>query len=178
MLAAFYMALNAARFGNPFEFGHNYLPEYMRNEAGQFSLRYLSDHVKEILRLPQTGGSGGALRFFTYDCMAFWLISPLLVTFLLAWLYALLRRKGCLRMERFGLPVMVMTHLLIVLCHSTLGGWQFGNRYLLDMMPWLLYGLLALAPEEDGFWHLNIPLACMGLAVNLIGTAAAYNHWI
>ena len=35
--------------------------------------------------------------------------------------------------------------------NSTLGGWQFGNRYLLDMMPWLFYGVLAMMPEKMGF---------------------------
>ena len=31
LIAASYMILNYARFGNPFEFGHNYLPEFMRD---------------------------------------------------------------------------------------------------------------------------------------------------
>ena len=47
------MALNAARFGNPMEFGHNYLPEFVRAEKGQFSLSYAMGHLKQLLRLPK-----------------------------------------------------------------------------------------------------------------------------
>ena len=45
LLAISYMALNDARFGNPFEFGHNYLPEFQRAEKGQFSLEYLEQKL-------------------------------------------------------------------------------------------------------------------------------------
>ena len=36
-IAVSYMILNYMRFGSIFEFGHNYLPEFMRVETGQFS---------------------------------------------------------------------------------------------------------------------------------------------
>ena len=39
-VAACYAAYNYARFGNIFEFGHNYLPEFTRARDGQFSLSY------------------------------------------------------------------------------------------------------------------------------------------
>ena len=35
-IAACYAAYNYARFGNPFEFGHNYLPEFTRAQSGSF----------------------------------------------------------------------------------------------------------------------------------------------
>jgi len=171
-----YMALNALRFGNPLEFGHSYLPEFTRSAAGQFSLTYLPENLAQLFRLPQTGGEGGALRFYTYDCQAFWLISPMLVVFLLAWGCAVARHKRAFL--RRALPLCAAVHLMIVLCHRTLGGWQFGNRYLLDMMPWLFYGVLAMAPPGRRFEQATAPLYCLGAAVNLMGTVAAYNHWI
>lgn len=171
-----YMLLNALRFGNPLEFGHNYLPEFMNSEAGQFSLSYLPANLAECLRLPQTGGMGGALRFYTYGCMAFWLVSPLLLSFMLAWGGAFVRRMRGNWTVRGLLPLLALAHLLIVLCHRTMGGWQFGNRYLVDLMPWLFYGLLVLTPQEREEWH--VPLFCLGLVMNLVGTVATYNSWI
>lgn len=56
LLAAFYMALNAARFGNVLEFGHSYLPEFTRAEEGQFSLSYAAHNAALLFRLPQRGG--------------------------------------------------------------------------------------------------------------------------
>jgi len=48
-VAAAYGAYNYVRFGNPFEFGHNYLPEFLRAEHGQLSFHYLWDNLKAFL---------------------------------------------------------------------------------------------------------------------------------
>ena len=171
-----YMALNAARFGNPLEFGHSYLPEFVRAEEGQFSLSYAAKHFAQLLRLPKAGGEHGMLVYDPYDCMAFWLIAPMTISFFAAWLAALAGRRKGRALELFALPLMLAAHLMIICCHRTLGGYQFGNRYIVDMLPYIFYGLLSLKTENGADW--NIPLFALGFSVNLIGTVAAYNHWI
>lgn len=110
--------------------------------------------------------------------MNLFLINPLFAAALPVWGGALLCRRGE-RMDRAVLPALIAVHFLIVVCHRTLGGWQFGNRYLLDMLPYVLWGMLRLAPEEDDrLAALCLPLFAMGFAVNLIGTVATYNAWI
>lgn len=178
LLAGIYMALNAARFGSVFEFGHSYLPEFTRVETGQFNLGYAAENLKEILRLPEPGGENGALRYYTYDCQAFWLISPLTIVIFASWLHALLHRRARERFTLIALPAMALAHLMILLCHRTLGGWQFGNRYLLDILPYLFCGLLLWMPRDERFARWSVPLFFLGVSVNLIGTAATYNHWI
>lgn len=91
MIIGFYLTLNAARFDNPFEFGHNYLPEFIRADEGQFSFSYAIKHLNQLLRLPQTGGEHGMLIYDTYDCMAFWLIAPMTILFIVLWVYALIK---------------------------------------------------------------------------------------
>lgn len=178
LLAAFYMALNRARFGSAFEFGHSYLPEFTRASEGQFSLSYAAHNVPLLFRLPGPGGENGALQYAKFDCMNLFLIDPLTVAASLVWMQAVIRRRGP-RMLRFVLPALLSANLLIVVCHRTLGGWQFGNRYLLDMLPYLFDGMLRLAPEDDDrLAALCSPLLAMGFAVNLIGTVATYNAWI
>ena len=71
MIIGFYLMLNAARFDNPFEFGHNHLPEFVRSTEGQFSLNYATKNFNQLFRLTQTGGEHGMLIYDTYDCMAF-----------------------------------------------------------------------------------------------------------
>ena len=71
MIIGFYLMLNVARFDNPFEFGHNHLPEFVRSTEGQFSLNYATKNFNQLFRLPQTGGEHGMLIYDTYDCMAF-----------------------------------------------------------------------------------------------------------
>ena len=77
------------------------------------------------------------------------------------------------------MPALTLVYLFIVLCHRTLGAWQFGNRYLVDVMPWMFFGILCHQPEEqeDRFARWTLPLAVWGFAINLIGTVAAYRSW-
>ena len=177
-IVSVFMILNVARFGNPLEFGHSYLPEFMRVEEGQFSLSYLRKNLSQLLRLPQMGGEHGALVYDTYDCMAFWLIAPIFILFFCAWACSLCFKRGPYGAEIAVIPLTLLAYLLIVCCHRTLGGYQFGNRYLVDMLPYVFYGVLLLKPGSERFSLWSMPLCAMGFSINLIGAVATYNHWI
>lgn len=177
-IAISYMALNYARFGNITEFGHNYLPEFTRTKTGQFNLSYLRENLMHYLRLPAAGENGGALSFFSSDGMAFWLIAPIFITMIGVWIYALVKKREGNLTLLIMLPLLAVAHLLIICCHKTLGGWQFGNRYLLDMMPYLFFGLVLWKPKGEKFVQWNTVILVFGFAINLIGTVATYNHWI
>lgn len=178
ILALSYMILNFLRFGNIAEFGHNYLPEFTRTTTGQFNLSYLLPNLKCLIRLPGTGSEGKALTFFTADGMAFWLITPMFITMFMAWIYGWVKKRNKYQTLLILIPVLVLIHVFIICCHKTLGGWHFGNRYLLDTLPYLFFGFLLWRPKSDTFVRWNIPLFFLGLAVNLIGTVATYNSWI
>ena len=176
VIAGSYMALNQARFGSPFEFGHNYLPEFVRAPEGQFSLTYFKSNFPLLLRLPGWDAENRRAIYFTGQTMAFWLINPMYFSIAAALLYGLIRQRGV--PAGIMLPVMTALHVIILCCHRTLGGWQFGNRYLLDMMPWLFYGLMLWMPEDDRFARWSAPLFAWGFAINVIGTVATYCDWI
>lgn len=130
------------------------------------------------LRLPAAGENGGALSFFSSDGMAFWLIAPIFITMIGVWIYALVKKREGNLTLLIMLPLLAVAHLLIICCHKTLGGWQFGNRYLLDMMPYLFFGLVLWKPKGEKFVQWNTVILVFGFAINLIGTVATYNHWI
>ena len=176
LIAGSYMALNQARFGNPFEFGHNYLPEFVRAENGQFSLTYFAKNFPLLLRLPGWDAERQRAIYFTGDTIAFWLIDPLYLCVGAAWVYGLVKRRSLPAAAM--LPVMVVAHVFILCCHRTLGGWQFGNRYMVDMMPWLFYGLMVWMPDDDRFARWSAPLWVWGFAINVVGAVATYNKWI
>ena len=48
MVGMVYMWYNYIRFDNIFEFGHNYLPEFMESEYGQFNIHYLLSNLKDL----------------------------------------------------------------------------------------------------------------------------------
>lgn len=178
MIIGFYLMLNAARFDNPFEFGHTHLPEFVRSTEGQFSLNYAMKNFNQLFRLPKTGGEHGMLIYDTYDCMAFWLIDPIIVSFMVTWLYALTRKRKACGLNLIIVPATTCVHLMIVCCHKTMGGYQFGNRYIVDMLPYVFYGLITYKQGAGKAEWLNNPLFALGFSINLIGTVSTYNHWI
>lgn len=178
MIIGFYLMLNAARFDNPLEFGHTHLPEFVRSAEGQFSLNYATKNFNQLFRLPQTGGEHGMLIYDTYDCMAFWLIDPIIVSFMVTWLYALTRKRKACGLNLIIVPATTCVHLMIVCCHKTMGGYQFGNRYIVDMLPYVFYGLITYKQGVGKAEWLNNPLFALGFSINLIGTVSTYNHWI
>ena len=178
LIGGSYMMLNYLRFDNVFEFGHSYLPEFVRASAGQFSITYFADNFVKLFRMPVWNGTASPVTFYTANGMALWLVNPMFVTIAIAWIYALCK---CWREDVFILatiPLLTVAYVFILCCHRTLGGWHFGNRYLLDVMPWLFWGLIRWKPELDLFALLNLPLCCFGISLNLIGTVAVYNYWI
>ena len=129
VMAACMMAYNFARFGSVTEFGHNYLPEFVRAENGQFSLTYLVPNLLQLLR-PVTLDAQGQLHFEIYNGFLFFAANPL---FLLAMVRGLLQRLPGHQAEvQVSVPLpsagwFVAAMCLLMTCltcmHHTLGGW-------------------------------------------------------
>lgn len=176
VIAASYMLLNWARFGNPIEFGHNYLPEFTRSALGQFHLSYVPEHIQMLLRLPGWNALEGKAIFYTGETMAFWLVNPMYLCMIAACVYGIVRRQH--RDAAIMIALMATVHTFIICLHKTLGAWQFGNRYMVDMLPYCFVGLLLCMPRDERFVRWSRPLLAWGAAINLIGTVATYNHWM
>lgn len=156
---------NWARFGNPLEFGHNYLPEFTRDpELPQMGLKYVGGNILNLLRLPYF--NDGRLEFERFNGFAFWLANPIYVTAGIAMVVKAVRRRWDL------LDTLLLAgfaaELFLTLMHKTLGGWQFGARYLADLVPMLL--LIELRGRDRvTAWERAIGL--FAIAFNLYGTA-------
>ena len=185
-IAAGYMWLNWARFGNPLEFGHNYLPEFTRIQTGQFHLSYLLSNLSDLFRLPrvvqrEAGSAVGmvsALSWYTINGGSLCLVNPILPVGLVCWLLSLRRRWREDRALLICLPILTVGYILLICCHRTLGGWHFGNRYLLETMPFLLYGMLRWMPDNRRLALVSLPYFGLGAMLNLVGTIALYADWI
>ena len=178
LVALSYFILNYARFGSIFEFGHNYLPEFTRTETGQFNLAYLKGNLANMFRLPERIEETGKMNFFTYDGVAFWLVNPIIVLFVIVIIYKLVKSRDKKLAMGLTILALLMIHVVVLCLHRTLGGWHFGNRYTCDTLPIVLFGTLICMPKSEKFKPAVYIIFIFGFALNLLGTVAAYNHWI
>ncbi len=153
VVAAAMMAYNYARFGSVTEFGHNYLPEHVNSVYGQFHPVYLLPNLLKLLR-PITLDAALQLHFEIFNGFLFIAANPL---FLLAFVRGiqLLRNAEPRRatpLPSNGYAVLLLCLLVTVLTamHNTMGGWQFGTRYLIDLFPWVLTWFLARPGWKPG----------------------------
>ncbi|MDR1262474.1 MAG: hypothetical protein LBK46_03165 [Oscillospiraceae bacterium] len=156
---------NWARFGSPLEFGHNYLPEFTRPGQTQFALSHIAVNIFRILRPPFGAYSTemADVAFPLWMGFAVYLTQPLLTDASAS----LLRRNPDTGDWIFLCALIV--HFLLLLSHRTFGGWQYGTRYVCDMLP----GLLAVRlrnRRDPGLWECAFLLILA--AGNLAGTIA------
>ena len=125
-------AYNFIRFGNPFEFGHNYLPEFSTQGGVQFSLSHLPDNIKTFLfGLPLESGADG-VRFarFGYSLL---IACPIITLTLIRGVWDLIQKR--MTPEKAVTLFTMILLLFLLLLHRTFGGFQLGARYAADAIP-------------------------------------------
>lgn len=168
-IAACYGAYNYIRFGNPFEFGHNYLPEFTRSAHGQLSLVYVKDNLRTLFlgspfSICNECPSGACISFNQFGFSMF--VSCPILACSVVWL---VQDILCHRMTavKWTALAMALVNILLLLMHRTLGGHQFGARYALELVPLSLACLLEQDRRSIACWE--AVLMSLGLVFNLIG---------
>ena len=166
-----YMFYNIVRFGNPLEFGHNYLPEFVRSPEGQFSLSYLWPNLKAALFGFLSLEPDATLRFSEFGSMAFYIANPIFLAMGVQTITDLVHKR--FRPAQILCWLFLILHLLLLCCHRTLGGWQFGCRYTCDMIPYaVLYYLLETRKYSPNAVY---GFGFLGLIFNLYGALHMMN---
>jgi len=152
-----YMVLNFLRFDNPFEFGHNYLPEFVNSEDGQFSIKYALENMYKLIRLPEMEGK--VMTFPKYNGMNLFIASPIFIVG--AFMFA----KAIMKRDKVSIVALVclLAELFCIVCHKTMGGWHFGNRYTIDVLPFAIYAIAAHCKSNNPIYP---ALALIGFGLN------------
>lgn len=159
---------NWTRFGNPIEFGHNYLPEFTRDpNQPQLGLQYVWNNLRGLLRLPHF--EGNRLEFPLFNGFAFWLANPIFVTVGICVVAKIVKRSW--DAGDTLLCVGFAAEIFLLLIHKTFGGWQFGARYLCDLVPMMLLFELRGRKKRRG-WETLIGIFAM--AFNVYGAIVFY----
>ena len=137
-------AYNDARFGNPLEFGHNYLPEFSFRGGIQFSISHVGNHLKTFLwGTPAYWENGGMkVRQFGYSML---LACPTLTLMLAGAIADAVKKR--MTLEKAVVLFTCVLHAFFLLFHRTFGGFQLGARYAVDLIPYTFFFLL-LTPEK------------------------------
>ena len=166
-IALCYMLYNYVRFGNVLEFGHNYLPEFTESEKGQFSLSYILPNLYNLLLRPVTLRADLTLEYPLFDGFMFYIANPMFLIWFAAVVKDVLQKK--LDAVRLCIVIAILEELLLLCAHKTLGGWQFGARYTVDMLPMALMYLLLKKDEPGG---ISAFIMAAGMMFNLYGALA------
>lgn len=154
------MALNAARFGDPFEFGHRYLQviQTARIEKwGLFDYHYLGRNLAVVLTsLPWLLPDPPYVKVSLHG-LALWVTTP-------AFLWLLWPKPATREYLWIAATALLVASMSLLYQNS---GWvQFGYRFSCDFAP-LLVLLLALNGRRLG--KLFVAAVVLSIAVNLFG---------
>ncbi|MDR2700786.1 MAG: hypothetical protein LBC12_08380 [Nitrososphaerota archaeon] len=163
-----YMIYNYVRFGNPIEFGHNYLPEFVNSPNGQFHLSYLLPNLYNLFLRPITLGLNGGLQYPMFDGFMFYIANPIFIVWFICLIEDLLRKE--MTMVKAAICVAVLVNIILLCLHKTLGGWQFGARYTIDMIPMVfLYLLLSKKARPT---RTDLVIGAFAVMLNVYGALA------
>ncbi|MBQ8536881.1 MAG: hypothetical protein IJ461_05690 [Clostridia bacterium] len=161
-VAAAYAVFNYLRFGNPLEFGHNYLPEFSTQGGVQFSLDHVAKNAETFL-LGWPFDASGQFEKFGFSLF---IACPALAYLVLRTLWDGVRRQ--LTWQRGIVFLCFAAQLFALLLHRTFGGFQFGARYTADLIPYMF--MYVMTKERKRFtWHEGL-LYAAGLAFSIWGT--------
>lgn len=164
-IAAGYGIYNYVRFDNPFEFGHNYLPEFTRSEHGQLSFAYVGRNLRTLFFGAPFTTSEATLSFYPFGFSMF-LSCPIFICNLVWLISDLIKRR--FQAAKAIIILMGAVNVLLLCMHRTLGGYQFGLRYALEMVP-LCFAYLLLSPDRRNLTRWESVVMCFGLGFNFLG---------
>jgi len=164
ILVMSYALLNYFRFGNLFEFGHNYLPEFTNSEHGQFHFTYILENLYNLVRLPGFNVDT-KMSIPEFNGMNIFFCFPILIW----WVSATLKAKAQTQLSRI-VVFCVAVHILLLVSHKTMGGYHYGNRYIIDILPAVFIAVcsMGLDIKYDSFRFVQA-LFLLGLAFNIVG---------
>ncbi|MBS1794548.1 MAG: hypothetical protein JSS81_11875 [Acidobacteria bacterium] len=157
------LGYNYLRFHSLTDFGYARIPGVLEEPwyaYGIFSLRYIPANFYEMLLKPWNrladfpylvpNGFGGAI----------WLSSP--------FLFLVFRRGARDKTLKYAAWAAIAALTFLLWTHGNAGGWQFGYRYAMTLLPWLFLILLETGPPEIRWYEW--PVYLFSIALNTYAT--------
>ncbi|WP_147568042.1 hypothetical protein [Christensenella intestinihominis] len=159
LIAIGYCLYNYARFGNPLEFGHNYLSEFTGAGNEQFGVQYIAVNAYNIFLRPVILLGNASLNVPQFDGFMFYVANPIFTVWFVLVIRDIAARK--MTLEKILLILGFSVNLLLLLSHKTFGGWQFGARYTVDLLPFVLLYFLFSGKGKPRKWEFFVGAAAV-----------------
>lgn len=140
IIGVIYMIYNYVRFDNPLEFGHNYLPEFIESPNGQFNVKYVIFNLYRVFIRPLRIKENMGLDFDKFDGFCVFIANPIFIIFFVCIIANIISKNNSI--VDITIILMILANIICLCMHKTLGGWQFGNRYLVDTIPFIMLYIL------------------------------------
>ncbi len=166
LVACGLMLYNFIRFKNPFEFGHNYLPEFTRVEEGQFNIKYLLPNLKQAFKLPFVFEPEFKFYLNKFSANIFYVFNPFIAVFLFYNIKEIVKKGklyDCMWFFAF------LAFVFATCMHRTLGGFQFGARYFIDMVPYLALYIFGVNINKKWGTPVLTIICLFAVALNIYG---------
>ncbi len=158
---------NYYRFGNPFEFGHAYLPAVLERvrRYGLFHYHWFPRNFYAFfLALPEIRASFPYIKINAHGMSIFITTLPLLL------LFGVRRTSEYFRVLLLSAAIIALFHLF----YQNTGWVTFGNRFSVDYLP-LLVGMLAVSSVKlDKFF---VILLIISIVINSFGAITFGRFW-
>ena len=165
LIAGLYGIYNYIRFDNFLEFGHNHLPEFSFQGGTQFSFSHLGKNlIQYVFALPfEQTADGLSMKAFGFSLF---LSNPILLM-MFYWSAIQILRGSAERYQSLVFSFFIL-HLLALLLHRTFGGYQYGARYAVDLIP---YAVLFLMDRKKKTTHIaETGVMLLGLVLSIYGS--------
>lgn len=173
LMASSFMLLNYLRFGNIFEFGHNYLPEFTESEFGQFDFSYILQNLGNLFRMPELTED---FKFVIqeFNGMNIFISFPIVILFV----YLIIKQIYTYKKLDVKIIIafcLVILHILCLLSHKTMGGYHYGNRYIADTLPLVFLSVCIMMKKDDKAEQILFDvLLIFGMVFNILGVFEFY----
>lgn len=178
-IAGLYMWYNYIRFDNILEFGHNYLPEFINSQYGQFNSHYLLPNLKALFfNFVHIDNK----LHITFDWpFSFFIANPAILLFYYRCFKNVFKIK---KVDRLRVMIFASTliNIIFICMHDTLGAVQFGARYACDILPFIFLGIIWYKNSKKKLIPIKLDrfeifLIIFGIILNIFGAITIYKNF-
>ncbi len=163
------MPNNYVRFDDPFEFGHNYHPEFSEAGSEQFGAKYFLENIKNIFTAPVLLDSDMTLQYPIFNGFMFLYSQSRVHHMVHIYRQGYHQKRAYAKKGHRGALLWRQTCFFCAYTKRSAGG-QFGARYTVDLIPYVALYFVLRGMKDPG--RAEVFIGISAIMFNLYGALA------